>query len=160
MEEGDEDRHPTEAGKHKEIVIERFGEPPIRFSGEMVAHGSTMTEKKDDRGFVVRIFCSPTKCVGHVEYVTKWKSEANASTVYIEDSARALAGKLLAHDPMTYVVGYPPGERFDEKRHRLELTIRRQYTALVSRLLVDVPGAAEEERPPDPNYRDNWEGGE
>lgn len=130
------------------IVLERTGSPPIKFHGKLLVEGTTVTDKKDDRGHAVRIYETRTqegcpRYVVQIEYLTKWKSEATGHIVLVADSGRELAIKLLAHDPMYFVVGYPPGERFDEKRHRLAATIRHQYMALVSRLLVQVPDAAE-----------------
>ena len=145
MSEPDGDEPGAEPSTERVVVIERTGFPPVRFSkANLVADGTTLTDKKDDRGFRIRLYRTPAKCVAHVEYLTKWKSEANASTVYISPHGKMLAEKLLAHDPMQFVVGYPPGERFDEKRHRLEATIRNQYMSLASRLLKDLPGAAED----------------
>lgn len=143
--DGSDEHGHEQRSRERVVVIERTGFPPVRFSkADLITEGSTLSDKKDDRGFRIRIYRAGPKCVAHIEYLTKWKSEANASTVYICRRGGDLARKVLAHDPMQFVVGYPPGERFDEKRHRLESTLRNQYLSLASRLLTALPEAAED----------------
>jgi hypothetical protein len=134
-----------DASSYHYLVLERTGDLPIRLKGRLIAEGTTNPSGEDSRSYTVRSYRTATgNYVGQVAYQTTWNTEVNGSTVYVAETLTALADMLLNHNCLKYFVGYPEGNQFDNKQDRLEWMLRSKYTALVSRLLVDLDIAVEQ----------------
>jgi hypothetical protein len=124
------------------FVLDRTGQSPVAFNGSLIVQVASDDEDKLDRGFAVSVWKTDSGTyVAHVRYLTKWKTEAEGATVYVADNAKGISAMLRQHNPLQFVVGYPPGKQFAEKQARLEKSVLGRYGSLIGKMLTNVPGA-------------------
>lgn len=124
-----------------EIILKRSGKRPVAFEGELRVQGTTQTGEAK-RWYTLKVYQSQHELVAAVEYVSTWPHEPARYDVYIADQPADLAEKLLAHDPLAHVVGYPTGKQFEEKQQALMVELRRRWGNLVTEVLACI-GAAQ-----------------
>lgn len=130
----------------QEYSITRTGDRPLVFTGELiaVADGRFHAGQEQNRWHEIRIYrTSGGKYVLQVDYFTRWQGEDNVHYASTHDSAEALANALKVHDPLENVLGYPPHPQFAGKQARLEESLRLRWGTLVSKVLAEIPEAAE-----------------
>lgn len=131
-----------------EIIVKQSGQQPVTFNGALLAEGGTKTDEAK-RWYTLKVYevmpknAPPPKFVAAVEYGSTWQHEPARYDVYVADTTDALVAKLLDHDPLAHVVGYPRGKQFEEKQVALRVELRRRWDNLVTEVLAQVPGAAQ-----------------
>jgi hypothetical protein len=107
---------------------------PIQFDGEEVAAAEA---SYDGRGFRLTMYTTTDdRLVVNVLYITAFKHESQLSVVYVADSQRQLADKLLAHDPLTFFIGYPSGAQFEARQAKVKQSLHDRYAKLVSEFIA------------------------
>ena len=135
--------------KNLAFSIPQSGEMPYEFVGRVLTEARSFDLSQLDRGYALTVYIDrEDQLYAHLVYHTRWKYETETDTVFVADDVEQLADKLLKYDPLTHVVGYPPGERFVEKQKRLLAWLTLEYKALVGRVLAVVAGktATEDEQ--------------
>lgn len=127
------------------IIVKRSGAQPLEFDGDLVAEGTTRTEESK-RWHTIKVYKAGDKFIAAVEYGSTWQHEPARYDAYDGEylgSMAPMALKLLAHDPLAHVVGYPRGKQFEDKQKALMIELRRRWDNLVTEVLAQVPGAAQ-----------------
>jgi hypothetical protein len=120
------------------FALPHTGKPPIEVHGWLVTEGSSFDASNLDRGYTLAIYRNDerTQLFAHLTYYTRWAFETQTDTVFVAKDAEELGAAMLAYDPLTHVVGYPPGKQFVEKQDRLRKWLTLEYQALISRVLA------------------------
>ena len=130
----------------KTITLDRTGQAPLRFEGELLAEsdGRIAAGRDHNRWHAIRIFRTAGGAyVVAVGYRTQWRGELDHDWVEAREAPADLADALRYYDPEGHVLGYPPGEQYAEKQAWLRADLRTRYEHQVSAILGSHPEFAE-----------------
>ena len=127
------------------IQLERSGQPPLRFRGELLATANgqfvgTPPDKPNVDWFELSIY--QPESGGFLIAVTYRRNLRGTQDErrIVEASPNAIAWLQDYRDRrdwLTMVIGFPPG--LEEKQRRLEDSLTRQFDQLISAVLKDFP---------------------
>lgn len=118
------------------FVLERTGNTPLILKGTVIS-SAFPSEGLPDRYFDIDIFRTSNSYVLHISYFTTWRNESDRHDVYVCKSPEEVVANLLAHNWEEHVVGFPPGDKYEDRQKRLMDTLKRQYDTFVSDLLAE-----------------------
>ena len=120
-----------------EFVLPCTGRLPLKLTGVILAQESTEVVNGSDRNrwHQVDVY-QATKFVAHVQWRSRWQGEQPNDTCLVDDTLRGLAERLLAYDPLEFLVGFPEGAQFERKQERLEQSIIDDWSAMLTELFM------------------------
>lgn len=124
-------------------TLQRTGQAPLTFSGEMIVESDTATAKLARWHELAIYQTTGGSYVVSIVYRTKWLGELDHHTAVVATSLRASAKALVAHDPTACVHGYPAGDAYAHRQARLLSGVLAQYQATTSIMLGAYPEFAE-----------------
>lgn len=119
--------------------LERTGDRPLAFEGELLAEASTRTTDGfgSSRWHEMAVYRTHGgRIVLAVTWRTRWQGELDHHDVWILDTADEVADALKGYAPTMYLMGFPPGRQFSEKQARLERDLTARYESAVSEVLA------------------------
>ena len=133
------------------IIIQRTGQPPLRFAGELIAAASSQQEhgNRRHRWHEVRLYVIwdtsrsfwTSQRVAEVEYISRWSStnkdpELGRRWAVVCDQAE-LPARLAEYQPVEDVTGgYPPIPRFEQQQARLLMAVATGFREAVGAALA------------------------
>lgn len=120
--------------------LRRSGQAPLRFAGELLYERDSRRAgaggQERNRWHAVRIYRTDAMAyVVQVAYRSTWQGEQDHDEVTVLDSAAELGRVLESYDPCAYLLGFPPGEQYEERRQRIEAILRADWGAIVGEIL-------------------------
>lgn len=115
--------------------LKRTGDRNLFFSGEVAGEATTHHDDATRWHELALYRTAGGKLVVAVQFVTRWQGETDHHSAAVVEDAPSLADWLKRYDPCGYLMGYPPGAAFDQKRERLTRDLTLRYQAAVSELL-------------------------
>ena len=128
------------------FTLERFGDVPVTFIGEILAEAGSRTSNgaTQNRWHELTIYQTQAgNYVAHVLFRSCWQGERDRSTVFVSRTAEELRGDLVNYDPCSEWQGYPEQQHYRERNERLRQQIKDAYKAAVSQLFTRAHGFAE-----------------
>jgi hypothetical protein len=139
-----------------EITIQASGEVPVKFQGELqYAWDSKLVQGRDrSRWHEVRLYLidDSDEEVLTICFLTQWPGEVSHAEYHRIASEADITSALQAYDPIRYLVGYPPGAAFDEKRQDLQGQIASDWYLVKGEVYRDLEIAVPLNPSPDWNY--------
>lgn len=121
-----------------EIKLDRTGEMPLAFEGELLASASSsiVAGQERNRWHEVAVYRTAGGAyVASIGYRTQWQGEQAGDSVAVLHGPEEVAEYLRMGDPASLVVGFPTGDRYADKQVRLIDQVERDYAALCSEVL-------------------------
>lgn len=127
----------------QEHIVPRTGQPPLRFTGELILEhsGSLYGGKDQNRYHEAYLYRTDSgRTVLHVAYVTHWGGEEPHYSAWVWDghpTDAEVLDALQGYDPTEHVRGFPPGKHYEAKQERLMSDIKRRWDSLLSSFLLE-----------------------
>ncbi len=106
-------------------------------------HKLNIYEAVDDDG---------TYYVLHIFYKTQWQGEPEISEAWECETKEEVAAQLQDYDPLAHLVGFPTGERYDERQERLKQRLAFNWKNMMVEALKEL-GIKREGRKTKPNTK-------
>jgi hypothetical protein len=121
----------------------RTGNRPLSFQGKRIAE-ATSEDHEASRWHEIELYRTEGgKWVAVVKFLTRWQGEDNRFSAEIFDDADSAIAWFRSHSPIDGLIGYPPGDVYEIKQHRLEKQLSQRYQTAISELFARVPEADE-----------------
>lgn len=133
----------------EETVVQRTGDRPLAFTGELVDFVSTKTDQGygDGRWWELKLFRAeskpaaagappPKRWVLQIAYKTRWQGELYLDSVIVADSDEELAAFAKDFDFMKAVRGYPHGQ--EAKQNELVKALTLLWETALTRILSNL----------------------
>lgn len=134
-----------------QTIITRTGHPPLLFNGELIASVTGDVPSKRERPGTRKRFHTIAvyrtdggKYVVNIGYQSTWETESNNYQAFIVEKPGDVYSVLKSYNPLSPVIGFPPGESYVEKQARLMKEIKMRWENMVSDILASSPEFAEE----------------
>ena len=124
------------------ITLPRSGQAPLQFTGEQIASADSRDPQGpcQTRWHELAIYRTESgRLVLALEYQTQWQGEHDRSHALVCETPADLLERLATVDPLSDLIGFPPGAQFDAKRLHTEKCLRQCWEGAVSELLADFP---------------------
>ena len=121
--------------------LERTGDRPLEFEGEIIAESDSRSVSGQDanRWHELTLYRTVSgKLILSITYCSQWQGEMEHHLVE-ETTEEDIAGILKCYDPCEFISGFPPYPQFQDKQARIEKDLRLRYEKAVSELLADLP---------------------
>ena len=131
----------------KKFTIPRTGDRALAFSGDELASTDTRSHEGfgQSRWHELTLYQTDGgRYVLAVSYRTQWQGEIPVDWAWTAETADEAADLLRSHDPLSGVMGFPPGPQYQGRQDRLYTDLRMRYDAAVSEIL-DAVGPEEVE---------------
>ena len=118
--------------------LTRTGDRPLTFEGEVIAEAGAMwvNQKEQLRWHEITLYrTGGGSYVLAIGYFTQWQGEQDHRAVYHAKDVEALMEELQMYDPLEHIMGYPPGDQYEERQARLERVVLANWAHLVSEIL-------------------------
>lgn len=125
----------------KAYVLQRTGDRPLRFVGELVATATSRSFSGpcESRWYELALYRTESgRYVVSIGYRSLWQGELAEDHVYVEDTPASVAEALRSMTPEMPLSAFPPGSKYDEKRTHVARSLRLCYETAVSELLKDI----------------------
>jgi hypothetical protein len=124
-------RERIEGGNMKTYKLKRTGNALLEFKGEILSTGASRAEKDDTRWHEATIYRTKGGClVMQVVFHTTADKEIDHYFAKVTSPDR-IADDFSQYDPMTNVLGVPPGEESGQEQRRLETELRARCGELI-----------------------------
>ncbi|MBR9800565.1 hypothetical protein GYB59_02165 [bacterium] len=134
----------------EEITLQRTGQPPVRFSGKLVAEAAEplppFEKAKFDtrRWHELRLYRHQDgRLVLSIAFRSGLETETPNNAVLVCDSEAAVVAALEEYDPTEFLEGFPDTPKFEDRQRRLENRVVGDYEQRVAQLLASA-GVVEE----------------
>jgi len=125
------------------ITLTRTGQPPLDFTGELVAEsdGRFAGDREQNRWHVLRLYKTQGgQYVLDITYRTNWVGEVSHYWAEIvEPNPDYLTTLLAGIDPCEHLAGFPDRPELAHRQAKLETWLRRRFETQVSELIAQVP---------------------
>jgi hypothetical protein len=117
-----------------EIIIRPTGLVPYRFNGSETESWSCQYVQGRDRSrwheiTLYSIDNSDAEVLA-ISYRTTWAGEVSHTEVYLIEDELEIANSLQLYDPLKFLIGYPDGEAFRDKKIKQREEISRNWNSL------------------------------
>lgn len=122
----------------EKITLQRTGNRPLSFLGELVAETTTQTSSGpgESRWWEIALYHADNKkLILSIGYRTRWQSERARDDVIVVESAEEMTDMVRAHDWATGIYGY---DRHPEKQERLMRTLGACWAEGMTEVLREI----------------------
>ncbi len=119
----------------EEYTLERTGDRPIKFNGELIAYASTNYGQGpcQRRWWQLALYQTDSgKFAMHINYHTDWHGEFDKSEVFVEDTIESVVEQLKCTIPVPSMTGFPVGSQYAEKQARVLDILTSAWNVAVS----------------------------
>lgn len=128
----------------EEITLSRTGDAPLSFRGHRIASsdGERLGGKERNRWHEITVYRTTRgRYVVHVAYRTRWQGELDRDTAAACNAPSEVVAMLRDYNPLTQLMGFPPGEAYAERQERLEADVAAGYQSIVGDVLAKIDAA-------------------
>ena len=126
----------------KTYKLKRTGDAALDFKGEMLATKTSKADKADTRWHEATVYRTKGGClVMQVVFHTTADKELDHFFAKVTSPDR-IADDFREYDPMTNVLGFPPGEQSGQEQRHLEIELHARYGEM-TRLVLQQAGIVE-----------------
>lgn len=132
----------TMTENQQEYFLQRSGLNPLKFTGTLIAYSSGKAIETEDNPILrwhdIDLYRTASgKYVLHIQYFSDWEGEMNHS--YVAEFDRKDAARIIRkYDPVAYVEGFPPLDKYAMRQQNLLNWIRRRYEEQINAMLADL----------------------
>ena len=122
----------------KKFTLPRTGDRALSFTGERLATADTRTREGfgQSRWHELALYRTEGgRYVVALGYRTQWQGELPVDWAWTAADEAEAVRYLREHDPMTGVMGFPPGRQYEERQERLQADLHLRYDTAVSEIL-------------------------
>lgn len=120
-----------------EFLLDRDGDAPLAFAGEVVAEAWSGHTDVDLRHHDLRLYRTRGgQYVLETVFVSRHRGEGARRTAVICGDAAAVRAAVRAHPTCPPGVGYPPGPAYEDRQRRMAADLAARYARAVTELFA------------------------
>lgn len=123
-------------------ILPRSGDRALKIEGERIAAADSRASQgpADTRWYELALYrMGDGRYAVSIGYRSRWQGELDHDAAYIEATPEAAVAVLRDTVIGAHMIGFPPGERYEEKAAHVQRILQAHYDEAVTEILGSLP---------------------